>query len=274
MSEITAKSANNGATMNWLLFPAALVVGLSLGLLGSGGSILTVPVLVYILGQDEKIAIASSLAIVGLISLFGSVPYVRDKIPDWRMVGLFGIPGICGTYVGAWASVLVSGEVQLMIFALVMLIAAWFMIRSALLVPVAEERPGTAFKPRPLWVVIEGLFVGALTGFVGVGGGFLIVPALVLMGGLTMHCAIATSLIIIAMKSAVGFVKYVELLSFSAIDPVIVGLFSLMGIAGCVLGGAIAPRLSQGRLKQGFGVVLLVMGVLILYRTSVSIVGV
>ena len=112
-----------------LAWPGALVIGLTLGLMGSGGSILTVPVLIYLLGQEEKLAIAGSLAIVGMISLAASIPYIRDRLVDWRSVFMFGIPGMIGTYFGAWSSAWVDGSVQLMVFAGVMLGASWMMLR-------------------------------------------------------------------------------------------------------------------------------------------------
>lgn len=143
-----------------LALPGALAIGMSLGLLGSGGSILTVPVLVYLLGQDEKLAIASSLAIVGLISMVGSVPFIRQKLVDWRTVLLFGIPGMIGTYLGAYSSAYVSGVLQLTVFALVMLGASYLMLKP----PVLEGRSGT---PRSVARIgADGLIVGGITGFV------------------------------------------------------------------------------------------------------------
>ncbi len=246
-----------------IAIPGALVIGFTLGLLGSGGSILTVPVLVYMLGQDEKAAIASSLAIVGLISLFGSIPYIRQKMTDWHMVLFFGVPGVIGTYLGAWGSVLVSGAMQLVVFASVMLAAAYLMIKPAALEPKSIDPA----RSNPYLIIIEGMGVGVLTGFVGVGGGFLIVPALVLLGGVSMHRAVATSLVIIAMKSFAGFAKYVEILSSAEIDLTVIALFSVVGIFGCVLGGYVAPRIAQEKLKQAFGGILVVMGLFIFYRT-------
>ncbi len=252
-----------------LAIPGALLVGFSLGMLGSGGSILTVPVLVYVLGQDEKIAIASSLAIVGAISLIGSFPYIFRRMVDWRMVLFFGLPGVVGTWLGAWASVLVSGAVQLAVFAAVMVAAAYLMIRPASLTEVRDSSRSVAVY----LTASEGLGVGALTGFVGVGGGFLIVPALVLLGGIQMHRAIATSLVIIALKSFAGFAKYVDVLSGEGIDLPVIVIFSLLGIGGSFLGGYIAPRIHQDRLKRGFGGVLVVMGLFILYRTVPTLMG-
>jgi uncharacterized membrane protein YfcA len=191
---------------SFLIGIGAACIGLCLGLLGSGGSIITVPVLVYLVGQDEKIAIAGSLAIVGIVALAASLNYMRKGLVDWRLVVLFGLPGMLGTYMGAWASGWVSGLFQLAVFALVMLLASYFMLKP---VSVASAATG---KRNIYRIGSEGAVVGAVTGFVGVGGGFLIVPALVLLGGLTMHRAVATSLVIIAMKSLVGFVKYLDVL--------------------------------------------------------------
>ena len=112
-----------------LAWPGAIAIGVSLGLLGSGGSILTVPVLVYLLGQDEKVAIAGSLFIVGTIAAFGSLQYLRLRLVDSRSVVVFGIPGMLGTYLGAWSAAYVSGLMQLTLFAVVMLLASWFMLK-------------------------------------------------------------------------------------------------------------------------------------------------
>jgi uncharacterized membrane protein YfcA len=158
-------------------WPGAVAIGVSLGLLGSGGSILTVPVLVYLMGQDEKVAIAGSLFIVGSVALTGSMQYLRARLIDWRNVVIFGIPGMAGTYVGALSAAYVSGIVQLSLFAVVMLLASYMMLRPLKL----DE---TSHAPRESWkIAADGLLVGVITGLVGVGGGFLIVPALALLGG-------------------------------------------------------------------------------------------
>jgi len=237
------------------LWPGAFAIGISLGLLGSGGSILTVPVLVYLVGQDEKLAIAGSLGIVGVIALAGSLSYIREKLVHWRSVWLFGVPGMAGTYLGASASMFVSGEVQLFVFSAVMMAAAYCMLKPR------ESVPST--EPRAAWRIgVDGILVGALTGFVGVGGGFLVVPALVVLGGLSMHRAIATSLIIIALKSAVGFLRYQEILNASGLqlDYDVVGLVSTLGIIGSLIGAQVAQRISKDQLQRGFGWLLVVMG--------------
>jgi len=246
-----------------LAWPGAVAIGVSLGLLGSGGSIITVPVLVYLLGQDEKLAIAGSLFVVGSIALVGSLQYVRLGMVDWRNVIVFGVPGMAGTWLGALLAAWVPGIVQLSVFALVMLLASYLMLR-----PVDLEHAQA--RRRATWKIgIDGLVVGVITGLVGVGGGFLIVPALVLLGGLAIHTAVATSLVIIALKSFSGFVKYLDVLNQQqlALDWTILGIVTVLGIAGSVAGAKIANRMPQRRLKQGFGYFLIVMGVYILVRS-------
>lgn len=246
-----------------LAWPGAIAIGLSLGLLGSGGSIVTVPVLVYLFGQDEKVAIAGSLGIVGSIALVGSLPYMRRGLVDWRNVLVFGVPGMLGTYLGAWSAAWIPGVAQLALFALVMLAASWFMLRPPPLA-VAHAAPRATAK-----IAVDGLVVGVVTGLVGVGGGFLIVPALVLLGGLTMHRAVATSLVIIALKSFSGFWKYLDVLDQQglSLDWQVLALVTGLGIAGSFVGNALATRLPQAQLKRLFGYFLILMGLYILARS-------
>jgi uncharacterized protein len=245
----------------------AVAIGLVLGLLGSGGSILTVPVLVYLAHQPDKVAIAESLAIVGGIALVGAIPYARLKLVDWHSVLYFGVPGIIGTYMGAAAARWVPGAVQLALFAVVMMLAAIPMFRGG--VEAEEGLAGGPRKRQALWKVAgEGFAVGVLTGLVGVGGGFLIVPALVLLGGLPMRLAVGTSLLIIAIKSAAGFWKYTEVLAEvgQQVDWGLIGLFTAVGIGGSFLGSAFSQRVPQAHLKRGFAAFLVVMGSFILVR--------
>ena len=252
-----------------LAVPGAIAIGLSLGLLGSGGSILTVPVLVYLIGQDEKLAIAGSLFIVGSIALAGGLQFVRAGFIQWRSVLMFGVPGMLGTYLGALASVWVSGVMQLALFALVMLGASWLMLRPLDLAH-ADRQVRAAWK-----IAADGLVVGVITGLVGVGGGFLIVPALVLLGGLSMHQAVATSLVIIALKSYSGFWKYLDVLEQQSLELDWRTLFIMtaLGIAGSVAGSKLARRLPQDKLKRWFGYFLIVMGVFILARSGPAALG-
>jgi uncharacterized membrane protein YfcA len=238
----------------------ALFIGLSLGLLGSGGSILTVPVLVYLLHHESKAAIAESLAIVGGIALSGAIPYSRSRQIDWRNVVFFGVPGMAGTYGGAWLARFLPGTVQLILFAAVMLFAAWMMFRNS--------KPATdgTHEPRrshALWkITLEGLAVGAVTGLVGVGGGFLIVPALVLLGGLSMRVAVGTSLVVIALNSFTGFFKYRAVLAdlHIPIDWGTVGWFVAIGVFGILLGHWIGTKVNQWVLRRAFAVFLVLMG--------------
>lgn len=250
----------------------AIVVGLSLGIFGSGGSILTVPVLIYLLHHQDKAAIAESLAIVGAIALISALPYAKARLVDWRTAFIFGLPGMVGTYFGAWIAAFVPGYVQLLVFAGVMLLAAIQMWRRAN-ANNGEEADAAPPKRSMLKIGAEGLGVGALTGFVGVGGGFLIVPALVLLGGLNMRRAVATSLVIIALKSAAGFWKYLEVLNGSdtSVNWTTIGVFIACGMVGSFIGKSLNDRINQRALQRGFAVFLVVMAGFIAVKESVSL---
>lgn len=246
--------------MAWGLI-GALFIGISLGLLGSGGSILTVPILVYLVGEPEKLAIAESLGIVAVISFVGAIPYAIKKEIDWKSLVYFGIPGMIGTYGGASISEYISASVQLLIFAGVMLLAAFFMIRGG-----KEQRKNP--EPAKKWLlIVEGLVVGVITGLVGVGGGFLIIPALVLLGGLSMRLAVGTSLLIITFKSLIGFWKYIDVLAKQDLymNWELILIFSGIGAVGSLLGNKAGEKVPQQSLKIGFGYLLIIMGVYIVY---------
>jgi hypothetical protein len=236
----------------------ALAIGLSLGLLGSGGSILTVPVLHYLLLQPEQLAIAGSLLVVGLIAAAACVPYALARQIDWRNVIRFGLPGMFGAWLGATLAHWVPGTVQLALFAVVMLVAAWHMLRGRAL----EDGDGPA---HPAAIVLGGLGVGALSGVVGVGGGFLIVPALVLLAGVPMANAVGTSLAVIAMNSATGFYKYLHVLEAKGLtlDWHTLLVITVVGVAGSLAGNCLGRRLPQSALRRTFGVFLVVMAIFI-----------
>lgn len=250
--------------MSLLAWCGALVIGIVLGLLGSGGSIVTVPVLVYLVHLPEKVAIASSLAVVGCIALVGAGLAAFRRRVDWRSVLLFGGPGMLGTYGGAWLAGLVTGTTQLVVFACVMWVAAWSMFRRRPQAPTADVAPAVP----ALLVVLQGAATGLLTGFVGVGGGFLIVPALVVFGRLPMQVAVGTSLAIISLTAFSGFVTYLQVLSRVGltVDWHVIATFSSVGAVGSVAGNAIGGRVPQRRLQQGFAALLVVMGGLILWQ--------
>jgi uncharacterized protein len=244
----------------------ALLVGLSLGLLGGGGSILTVPILVYALGFEAKQAIAMSLAIVGTTSLLGALSHWRAGNVNLRVAALFGVVAMAGTYPGARLAVYFSGAAQLVLFALVMLLAAFFMLRGQRVTLRAETSApqGAALAEMPLAkIALEGLAVGVLTGLVGVGGGFLIVPALVLLGKVPIKEAVGTSLLVIALKSAAGFAGY-----FGQVEIPWGAMLTFTGVAALgIVGGAFLVRVvSPTSLQRAFGLFLVAMGAFILYQ--------
>jgi uncharacterized membrane protein YfcA len=258
----------------WL---GALGIGLTLGLLGAGGSILTVPVLVYLVGEPPKAAVAESLAIVGVIAAVGALPYARKGLVSWPTVLLFGLPGMMGSYVGVVAGKYVSGHVQLTAFSGLMLVAALLMMRpparSAASKPVRSgPRPPAAAFADGLVIGVQGFLIGVATGFMGVGGGFLIVPALVLLVGLPMHLAIGTSLATIALNSAIGFYKSSQMLPglHLHVNVVVVASFVAIGVTGSLIGGAICHRLPQQRLRGLFAWFVLAMGGYLLWRNLSS----
>lgn len=272
--------------MIWAWLGAA-AVGLSLGLLGSGGAILTVPILVYLVGHDEKSAIAESLAIVAAIAVAGVVRAARQRRVDFRSAALLALPGILGTYLGASAAKFIPGAVQLVLLAALMLTASALMFKNgakkAAAPNGAAEGVTTLFagcdpgQSCSLWVVAaQGIGLGLATGLVGVGGGFLIVPVLVLLRRLPMATAIGTSLAIIGVNSATGFLKYLALLSEHAegsgqaphVDWAIIGIFAAVGIAGSLVGNFLAGRIYQDTLKRIFAVFLVIMAGYILVRQA------
>lgn len=247
----------------------AIVIGLTLGMLGSGGSAITVPVLIYLVGHSTKIAIAESMAIVGLISIAAAIPYGLNRQLHWRSVFYFGLPGMAGTFLGAWLGGKANPAIQLIAFGAVLLLASYFMLRKPKHV-VVDDSEEVTFKPAIWKVATEGTIVGIVTGFVGVGGGFLIVPALALLARLPMRLAIGTSLVVIAAKSAVGFAKYqVDLSAHGmSVDWQTIAIFSVLGILGSFIGRAINKRLNQQKLKLIFAIFLIVLGMFVIARES------
>ena len=236
----------------------ALAIGLSLGLLGSGGSILTVPVLHYLLGQPEQEAIAGSLLVVGIIALAAMVPHARAGQVDWRNVVRFGLPGMAGAWAGATAAHFVPGILQLAGFVAAMLAAAW---RMASTTPV--DAASGSRGDRPLAVVAGGFGVGALSGMVGVGGGFLIVPALVLLARVSLAQAVGTSLAVIAINATTGFARYLGVLDAQGLtlDWGALLLVAGVGIVGSQLGHRIGRRLPQRVVRRTFALVLVLVAV-------------
>ena len=261
--------------MTLLGFALAALIGLSLGLLGGGGSVLTVPIFVYVLSFGAKTAIAMSLPVVGATSLVGALFHWRAGNVHLRTAFLFGTIAMVGSYVGARAAVFFSGGVQLALLALVMVAAAVSMLRprpaSATLSVVDEARHLAAPVALPgAKILVVGLAVGVLTGIVGIGGGFLIVPALVVLGRVPMKHAVGTSLLVIAMNSAAGFAGYLGTVS---VPWAFLAGFTAVAIVG-ILGGSYFARFVSGdALRRGFGAFLLVVGGLMLYQNRAVFTG-
>jgi uncharacterized membrane protein YfcA len=232
---------------------AAVVVGLALGVLGGGGSILTVPILVYIAGQEPKQAIAMSLFVVGVTSAVGAMSHARAGRVRWRTGLVFGAAGMAGAYGGGRLAELIPGTWLLVGFAVMMIATAAAMIRG--------RRDGAPVQPHgelPVGrVVVEGLAVGAVTGLVGAGGGFLVVPALALLGGLPMAIAVGTSLVVIAMKSFAGLAGY---LATVHIDWKLAVMVTVAAVIGSLIGGRLTGLIPETVLRRGFGWFVLVMG--------------
>ena len=237
----------------------ALVVGLTMGLLGAGGSILTVPIFVYVLDFEAKQAIAMSLAVVGATSLVGAVRHGRLGNVNLRIALIFGPIAMLGTYVGARLSVFFSGTAQLALFGAVMLAASFFMLRNHHPAPSGHRLPAVALA----LVVFVALGVGILTGLAGVGGGFLIVPVLILLLRLPVRQAVGTSLLVITFNAFVGFGGY---LTHVDVAWGFIGGFAAIAIAGIWIGTHLLQFLSPHAIKRVFGIFLLVMGAWILYE--------
>lgn len=242
-----------------LTLAGALAVGISLGLLGGGGSILTVPLLVYLAGVEPKQAIAMSLFVVAATALAGVLPHARAGRVRWRTALLFGAAGMAGAYLGGRLGAYIPGGVLLVAFAVMMVVTALAMLRHR---PAPAEGAGHASGERPiLRILAEGVTVGLVTGLVGAGGGFLVVPALVLLGGLSMPVAVGTSLVVIAMKSAAGLAGY--LYSVSLDWPLTLAV-TAVAVVGGFAGSRLAGRIDPQRLRAAFGWFVLVMAVFVL----------
>lgn len=242
----------------------AALVGLAIGLLGGGGAILAVPVFVYVLGYGIKEAVVASLVVVGVTSLFGAMEHWREGHVRLRVALVFGLVAAVGAYLGAYLASFLSGAVQLVIFATVMLVAAFFMLREG---GSREDEKDDASSGSAGWTILglvgPGVGVGVLTGLVGVGGGFMIVPALVLIGNIPMDVAVGTSLLVIAMNSAGGFVGY---LGQVTVQWGFVALFSAVAIAGSFAGAYLTRFVPEKALRKWFAVFLIVMAILVLHQ--------
>ena len=253
---------------------AAGLIGISLGLIGGGGSILTVPVLVYLFHVEPSLATAYSLFIVGTTSLVGGVQSAIKHLVDFKTAIVFAIPSFIGVYLTrryfvpllpedlfTLGTFVVTRDIAIMVFfAVIMLVAALSMIRNH-----DKESPDNqAVQYIYPMIMIEGLLVGALTGIVGAGGGFLIIPALVLFAKLPMKKAVGTSLIIIAAKSLIGFLG--DIGSGQQINFQFIAVVSVVAIAGIFLGSYLSRFIESRKLKTGFGWFVLVMGIYVIFN--------
>ncbi|MBF0245539.1 MAG: sulfite exporter TauE/SafE family protein [Planctomycetes bacterium] len=238
--------------------------GLVLGLFGSGGSIIALPALIYLLGVAPKSAIAMSLGVVAVTATLSSIDHWRRGNVDLKVALVFGIFGIIGTFAGARLGVITPVAIQLGLFALVMYAASWRMLRpQAVQESIAIEVSRDWLSRRMFHIALHGIGIGVLTGLVGVGGGFLIVPALVLLSGLPMKLAVGTSLAIVAAKSYAGFAGY---WGNVPIDYTVMGWFTLITIVGSFTGTRLAAKISQQALKRGFAWFLIVVASYILIK--------
>ena len=253
-------------------FLASILIGISLGLIGGGGSILTVPVLVYLFHVDAVLATTYSLFVVGATSFVGSTTYFKNKLIDFKTVFAFGIPSIIGVYISRQQilphipDVLfniggfeVTKSIFLMlVFAVLMLMAAFKMIRKD-----AKSNISSHQNYNYPLVVFQGFLVGVITGFVGAGGGFLIIPSLILFAKLPMRKAVGTSLFIIAMNSLVGFIGDVQNLE---IDWLFLLTFSAISVVGIFTGMYLTKYTNESQLKKIFAYFVLVMAAIILLK--------
>lgn len=233
----------------------AVLIGVSLGLLGGGGSILAVPLLVYVADLPPKEAIATSLLVVGATSAVGVIPHAKANRVRWRTGLIFGVAGMTGAYAGGRLAAYIPAGFLLTAFAIMMLATAIAMIRG---------RRNTKRGPHEVpvvRVVVDGIVVGLVTGLVGAGGGFLVVPALALLGGLPMPIAVGTSLVVIAMKSFAGLGGY---LSSVHINWGLALAVTAAAVVGSFLGGRLVGRIPADLLRKSFGWFVVAMGVLVL----------
>ncbi|MFQ3576392.1 MAG: sulfite exporter TauE/SafE family protein [Cytophagales bacterium] len=255
--------------MELLGYVASVLIGVSLSLIGGGGSILTVPVLVYLLEIEPLIATAYSLFIVGLSSLIGAVPKFKQNLVSVKTAVIFGIPSIISVFLTRYwivpmipshivelgSVVLTKNVLMMIVFAVLMVFASISMIRNKPCVD-CDENAEPEYKIGMIF--FEGTLVGALTGFVGAGGGFLIIPALVILSKLSFKKAVGTSLVIIAAKSLIGFLGDVF---HTKINWLLLGSVTLLAVLGIFLGDLLSKKIKGDNLKVGFGWFVLIMGV-------------
>jgi uncharacterized protein len=240
------------------VLPLSILIGVSLGMLGGGGSILTVPILTYVANMSPKSAIASSLLVVGVTSATAAISHARAGRIRWRTGLVFGAAGMVGAFAGGRVAAYIPGRVLMIAFGVMMAVTAVAMIRKprTLQAPVDGELPIGK-------VVVEGIVVGIVTGIVGAGGGFLVVPALVLLGGLGMQTAVGTSLIVISMKSFAGLAGHLDHVD---LDWSVTLVVTASAVIGSLVGGHLVGRIPPAALRRGFGFFIIAMAALVLLK--------
>ncbi len=244
----------------------SLLIGVTLGLLGGGGSILTVPILLYVFELPPEQAITSSLLVVGATSAVSLVPHALAGRVRWRTGALFGAASMAGAYLGGRASKLIAPSLLVLGFGVMMLVTAIAMMRGR------RELTGPVSASPPLArIAAQGVGVGAVTGLIGAGGGFLVVPALVLLGGLPMTAAVGTSLLVIAMNSAAAFLGHISAVSvpYGVALPV-----AAAAVIGSVVGSRFAGRVSPDALRRGFAWFVVAMAIFVLGQQVPKLLGV
>ncbi|MES2642321.1 MAG: sulfite exporter TauE/SafE family protein [Myxococcota bacterium] len=236
----------------------SVLIGVALGLLGGGGSILTTPILIYALGIETKAAIATSLLVVGVTSVAAVVQHARAGNVEWRTGLLFGGAGMAGAYIGGFVAAWLPATVLLLLFGAMMLATAAAMFRGR------KDTGAGAGGGQAVWkIVAEGLVVGLVTGLVGAGGGFLVVPALALLGGLPMKKAVGTSLLVIALKSFAGYAGHA---THVVVDLELAALVSGAAVLGSFAGSRMATLVPPDMLRRGFAGFVLLMAGFVLYQ--------
>ncbi|MHB1326966.1 MAG: sulfite exporter TauE/SafE family protein [Gemmatimonadales bacterium] len=234
------------------------LIGIILGILGAGGAIVTVPVLVFVLGYDVKAAVPMSLMIVGAASSVGLIAYHRKGAVRWDTVMAFAPTAMAGAFAGGVVATMVSSRSQLIVFGTLLLGASLAMLTGPAPIPVDAELVAAR---RSWWLIgLLGAAVGFLTGLVGVGGGFLYVPVLTLLGGMAMRHAVGTSLALIVVSCTVGLVTH---LRHVALDLSAALLFMIPMVAGALIGTRLAPQVSQVALRRAFAGLLVVIGFIV-----------
>ncbi len=237
---------------------SAIVIGLSLGVFGSGGAILTLPTLIYLLGYDEKSAVIGSLFVVAIISFFTAIPQWFKSGVSKSHLFYFAFPGLVGSYAGAYLGSSVEPEIQIIVFVTLMFVAAVKMLTMDV------NKQGVPVHN--LILIVIGLLVGLVTGFIGVGGGFLIVPALVLLSNLSINKAVSTSVVIIFLQSTMGLISYHEhsMELFSQIQWSMLIVIGVIGIVGSYIGLWLQQFINQKLLTKLFGCFLILIASFIL----------